>query len=39
MEKLAKGNRDFNALFVLEHIFGKNLTIKNIVTVTGSSYG
>jgi len=39
MEKLIKTNRGFVATIVLEHIFGKNLTIKNTVRKYGLSYG
>jgi len=39
MEKLIKTNRDFVATDVLEHIFGKNLTIKNIASRAGLNYG
>ena len=39
MEKLSKTNRDFAARFVLEHISGKNLTIKDTVSKSGLNYG
>ncbi len=39
MEKLIKTNRDFVATDVLEPIFGKNLTIKNIASRAGLNYG
>ena len=39
MEKLIKTNRDSVVTDVLEHIFGKNLTIKNIASRAGLNYG
>ncbi len=39
MEKLIKTNRDSVVTDVLEYIFGKNLTIKNIVSRAGLNYG
>jgi hypothetical protein len=39
MEKLIKINRDFVASDALKHIFGKSLTIKNIVSRAGLNYG
>jgi len=39
MEKLIKTNRDFFATDVLEHIFGKNITIKSIASRAGINYG
>lgn len=39
MEKLIKTNRDFFARSVLEHISGKNLTIKDTENKSGLSYG
>jgi hypothetical protein len=39
MEKLIEINRDSVVIDVLKHIFGKNLTTKNIVSRSGSNYG
>jgi len=39
MEKLIKTNRGSVVTDVLEHIFGKNLTTKNIASGAGLNYG
>jgi len=39
MEEVIKTNRDFVANDVLKHIFGENLTIKDIASRAGLNYG
>jgi len=39
MEKLIKTSRDFIAQFVLEHISGKSIIIKDTVSKSGLNYG